>query len=84
MKENRWIRRLAYVTGLVNQDLLLQNENLAADYRILRELAILRTGWLCRAAYEWDSTPRMVKISSRTGVVSKQAAEAFAATDTAT
>jgi hypothetical protein len=26
MKENKWIRLLAYVTGLVNQELLLQNE----------------------------------------------------------
>ena len=36
MKENKWIRLLAYVTGLVNQDLLLQNEYLAAENRILR------------------------------------------------
>ena len=31
MKENNWIRLLAYVTGLVNQELLLQNEYLAAE-----------------------------------------------------
>ena len=31
MKENKWIRLLAYVTGLVNQELLLQNEYLAAE-----------------------------------------------------
>jgi hypothetical protein len=36
MKENKWIRLLAYVTGLVNQELLLQNEFLAAENRILR------------------------------------------------
>ena len=36
MKENKWMRLLAYVTGLVNQDLLLQNEYLAAENRILR------------------------------------------------
>ena len=36
MKENRWIRLLAYVTGLVNQELLLRNEYLAAENRILR------------------------------------------------
>src|SRR5262252_6591689 len=36
MKENKWIRLLAYVTGLVNQELLLQNEYLAAENRILR------------------------------------------------
>jgi hypothetical protein len=26
MKDNKWARLLAYVTGLVNQQLLLQNE----------------------------------------------------------
>ena len=36
MKENKWIRLLAYVTGMVNQELLLQNEYLAAENRILR------------------------------------------------
>ena len=36
MKENKWIRLLAYVTGLVNQELLLQNEYVAAENRILR------------------------------------------------
>jgi hypothetical protein len=30
-----WARLLAYVTGLVNQELLLQNEYLAAENRIL-------------------------------------------------
>src|SRR3954468_20833455 len=34
--ENNWARLLAYVTGLVNQELLLQNEYLAAENRILR------------------------------------------------
>jgi hypothetical protein len=38
MKENKWIRLLVYVTGLVNQELLLQNEYLAAENRILRAL----------------------------------------------
>ena len=36
MKDNRWARLLAYVTGLVNQQLLLQNEYVAAENRILR------------------------------------------------
>ena len=36
MKENKWVRLLAYITGLVNQELLLQNEYLAAENRILR------------------------------------------------
>ena len=36
MKENKWVRLLAYITGLVNQELLLQNEYLVAENRILR------------------------------------------------
>ena len=36
MKENKWVRLLAYITELVNQELLLQNEYLAAENRILR------------------------------------------------
>src|SRR5215467_2124620 len=36
MKGNQWARLLAYVTGLINQELLLQNEYLAAENRILR------------------------------------------------
>jgi len=36
MKDNKWLRLLIYVTGLVNQELLLQNEYLAAENKILR------------------------------------------------
>ena len=36
MQKKKWARFLAYVTGLVNQQLLLQNEYLAAENRILR------------------------------------------------
>ena len=36
MKDKKWLHLLAYVTGLVNQELLLQNEYLAAENRILR------------------------------------------------
>lgn len=36
MKNLKWMRLLAYVTGLVNRELLLQNEYLAAENRILR------------------------------------------------
>ena len=36
MKENKWVRLLAYNTCFVNQELLLQNEYLAAENRILR------------------------------------------------
>ena len=33
---SRWVRLLAYVTGSVNQELLLRNEYLGAENRILR------------------------------------------------
>ena len=36
MKENKWLRLPTYVAGLVDQELLLQNEYLAAENRILR------------------------------------------------
>jgi hypothetical protein len=36
MTDNKWARLLAYVTGLINQKLLLQNEYLTAENRILR------------------------------------------------
>ena len=36
MKDNKWLRLLAYVTGMVNQQLLLQSEYLASENRILR------------------------------------------------
>src|SRR3954462_8451624 len=36
MPDHKWTRLLAYVTGLVNQKLLLQSEYLAAENRILR------------------------------------------------
>jgi hypothetical protein len=34
--DNQWVRLFAYVTGLVNQELLLQNEYLVAENRILK------------------------------------------------
>src|ERR1035437_9308842 len=36
MRNKKWARLLAYATGSVNQELLLQNEYLAAENRILR------------------------------------------------
>ena len=36
MSDNKWLRLLAYVTGMVNQELLLQNEYLAVENRILK------------------------------------------------
>jgi len=35
-ERKQMVRLLAYITGLVNQELLLQNEYLAAENRILR------------------------------------------------
>ena len=36
MRNGRWVRLLAYVTGSVNHDLLLRSEYLPAENRILR------------------------------------------------
>jgi len=36
MKDNKWVRMLAYIAGMVNQRLLLQCEYLLAENRILR------------------------------------------------
>jgi hypothetical protein len=36
MKDNKRVRPLTYVTAFVNQELLLQNEYMAAENRILR------------------------------------------------
>ena len=36
MRGNQWARLLAFMTGVINQELLLQNEYLAAENRILR------------------------------------------------
>ena len=36
MRNSKWLRLLGYVTVSVNQELLLQNEYLAAENRILR------------------------------------------------
>ena len=42
MRNSKWIRRLAYVTGAVNQELILRNEYLAAENRVLRSETGLR------------------------------------------
>jgi phage repressor protein C with HTH and peptisase S24 domain len=42
MKDHKWLRLLTYVTGLVNQELLLQNEYSAAENRILRAHLLAR------------------------------------------
>src|ERR1700689_93424 len=43
MINKKWARLLAYVTGSVNQELLLQNEYLAAENRILRDATVSTT-----------------------------------------
>jgi hypothetical protein len=39
MKQNKWMGLLAYVTGMVNQELLLQNEYLAVESNFARPSA---------------------------------------------
>jgi hypothetical protein len=36
MKAPQWVRLLAYISGMINQELLLRNEYLVAENRILR------------------------------------------------
>jgi hypothetical protein len=54
MKENKWMQLLAYVAGLVNQELLLQNQYLAAENRILpptcRPIVFVRLRFTPRAS----------------------------------
>jgi hypothetical protein len=57
MKENKWARLLAYVTGLINQELLLKNEYLTAENRILRAHHPLVCGYPIRNAPRW---PKLV------------------------
>ena len=45
MRNKKWLKLLAYVTGAVNQELLLQNEYLAAEHRILRAKLPSRLRW---------------------------------------
>jgi hypothetical protein len=53
MKDNNLARLLAYVTGLVNQELLLQNEYLAAENQILRAQCHLDCGLPIRSGLPW-------------------------------
>ena len=48
MKDNKWVRLLAYITGTVNHRLLLQCEYLLAENRILRSQLPTRL-WLSDA-----------------------------------
>ncbi len=49
MRNHRWLRLLAYVTGSVNQELLLRNEYLAAENRVLRAKLPVRSASIRRA-----------------------------------
>jgi hypothetical protein len=44
-----WVRILAYITGTVDQELLLRNEYLAAENRILKVNSRPRCGSLTRS-----------------------------------
>jgi hypothetical protein len=48
MKENPWARLLAYVTGLINQELLLKNEYLARRIGFCGHARQLRCGYPIR------------------------------------
>ena len=53
MKDNNWARLLAYVTGLVNQELLLQNEYLDAENQILQPICQFDCGLPIRSGLPW-------------------------------
>ena len=57
MVKTDWLRLLGYVTGLVNQELLLKNEYLVAENRILK--AHIRDACCCRMARRrrWPRSP---------------------------
>jgi putative transposase len=61
MKNTQVARLLAYVTGLVNQQLLLQNEYLIAKNRILR------FHLPARVPFEQRTTSDLVEIAKRMG-----------------
>jgi hypothetical protein len=52
-----WARMLANVTGMVNQELLLRNEYLAAENRILR--GQIKVG-CCSRKVKWQHWPRLL------------------------
>src|SRR5436190_6806346 len=75
MQNNSWARLLAYVTGLVNQRLLLQCEYLIAENRILRSHISGRlrlwmssalpspksaSGWGGRVLRRWRAKPETI------------------------
>ena len=65
MKKNQVARLLAYVTGMVNQRLLLQNEYLIGENRILRSHLPARVRWLwCKLYRACDPHPEMIERAS--------------------
>jgi len=69
MPDNKWARLLAYVTGLVNQKLLLQNEYLAA------EIASSALTFPPVCAFRIPSDPEWSNYSCGVAVIFEQAAE---------
>jgi putative transposase len=61
MRSKKWVRLPAYLTGSVNQELLLQNEYLAAENRILRAKLPSRL----RLSAVWPTKERIVPESRR-------------------
>jgi hypothetical protein len=60
MRNSRWVRLLAYVTGSVNQELLLRNEYVATENRILRAKLPARLRFSDPVAGELPGTPYSV------------------------
>jgi hypothetical protein len=63
-----WVRVLAYITGTVDQELLLRNEYLAVENRILRAQI---KGRLLGLAYHGLPTTRGARLSLHTPVHSR-------------
>jgi hypothetical protein len=69
MAKTDWLRLLGYVTGLVNQELLLKNEYLVAENRILNAhiRGICLPGWKgCKhwvSERGWTLSPFCFKVS---------------------
>ena len=63
-----WARMLAYITGTVDQELLLRNEYLAAENRILRAKSKAGCCYPMPKKLRWRSS-RMVKKIERVGKV---------------
>src|ERR1035438_6396823 len=56
MKENKSVRLLAYISGLVNHELLLQNEYLVVENRILSPICRLDCDCLIRSGPSWPKS----------------------------